>query len=59
MRCIFVDSTSDEDADVAVAAFLRELNDQILRERVREETRAIRAAILAHTFSRTTLGRDG
>jgi His-Xaa-Ser system protein HxsD len=59
VRLIFVPSVLEDDADAAIREFLRELNDQVLRERVREETKAIRAAILAHTFSRTTLGRDG
>jgi His-Xaa-Ser system protein HxsD len=59
VRCIFGASVSGEDADGAVAEFLRELNDQVLREHVREETKNLRAAIIAHAFSRTTLGRDG
>lgn len=58
VRCIFAASVSTEDADAAIADFLRELNDQVLRERVREETKSLRAAILAHAFSRTRLGRD-
>jgi His-Xaa-Ser system protein HxsD len=59
VRCIFAASVCAEDADAAVVDFLRELNDQILRERVRAETKALRAVILAHTFSRATPERDG
>lgn len=46
-------------ADEAARSFLRELLDQELREEVAEETRPIRALILAQAFSRTDLiGHD-
>jgi His-Xaa-Ser system protein HxsD len=37
--------------------FFRELLDQELREKIGEETRAIRSLLLAHAFSRTDLIR--
>lgn len=48
-------STTDDLARVLADAFLRELLDQELRERVGEETAPLRALILAHAFSRTGL----
>jgi His-Xaa-Ser system protein HxsD len=57
-RCTFPQDTSQAHVDSTMREFERELNDQILRERVREETKHVRAVILAHAFSRTQLGRD-
>lgn len=48
----------DGDAQAArqsLALFYRELCDQELRENIAEQTRDVRALILAHAFSRTDL----
>jgi His-Xaa-Ser system protein HxsD len=47
----------EADALEAVRLFFQELLDQELREKIGEETRAIRALILAQAFSRTDLIR--
>jgi His-Xaa-Ser system protein HxsD len=44
------------DAEI-VSAFYRELADQELRERIADDTKDIRALLLAHAFSRTDLVR--
>lgn len=59
VRCVFSNRAPTPDVDSVMSEFMRELNDQVLRERVREETKHLRAVIMAHAFSRTTLGRDG
>jgi His-Xaa-Ser system protein HxsD len=58
VRCLFAGHPNVSDIDRAMVEFLRELNDQVLRERVREETKHVRAVILAHTFSRATSAKD-
>lgn len=58
VRCVFPPAVPVDNVDGLMADFLRELNDQILRERVREETKHVRAVIMALAFSRATLGRD-
>ena len=39
-------------------SMLKELNDQILRERISQETESVRNLILAHAFSRTNFIKD-
>ncbi len=58
VRCTFPHDTADAHVDSTMQGFQRELNDQVLRERVREETKHVRAVILAHAFSRTQLGHN-
>jgi len=46
------------DADSArqlVTDFLRQLNDELLRERIGEQTKGVRELLLAHAFSRSGL----
>jgi His-Xaa-Ser system protein HxsD len=50
--------TSEEMVGRTVAAFQKELLDQDLRAKVREETRDVRNLILAYAFSRTGLTAD-
>lgn len=47
--------TSEKVARQVVATFFRELTDQELREKIRADTSAVRALVLAHAFSRTGL----
>jgi len=47
------------DLRAAVAAFYRELCDQELRENIAEQTKDIRALLLAHAFSHTDLVKRG
>jgi His-Xaa-Ser system protein HxsD len=47
--------TSEDAAEEAVRLFHQELLDEELRAVIHEETNALRALILAHTFSRTDL----
>jgi His-Xaa-Ser system protein HxsD len=47
--------TSDAAVEEAVRLFYQELLDEELRAVIHEETDALRALILAHTFSRTDL----
>jgi His-Xaa-Ser system protein HxsD len=49
--------TSDEDARAIERLFFQDLLDQELREQIGEETRPMRALVLAHAFSRTDLVR--
>lgn len=51
----FEAGTSEQLALATVREFFQELLDQELREHVGDETRALRAVILAHAFSRTGL----
>jgi His-Xaa-Ser system protein HxsD len=46
-----------QNAQDCVSAFYRELADQELREGLAEQTKDIRALLLAHAFSRTDLVR--
>jgi His-Xaa-Ser system protein HxsD len=51
----FLPNTSEHAAEEAVRLFHQELLDEELRAMIHEETDALRALILAHTFSRTDL----
>jgi His-Xaa-Ser system protein HxsD len=53
----FASGTSDEDARTIERFFFQDLLDQELREQIGEETRPMRALVLAHAFSRTNLVR--
>lgn len=53
----FPQSTTGDDAKTQMRAFFIELLDQELRERIAEETHAIRSLILAQAFSKTDLIR--
>lgn len=53
----FPSPISQEKADQILRDFRDEVLDQDLRERIAEETSAMRNAILAHAFSRTGLQR--
>ena len=53
----FAVRTSDEDAQTIERLFFQDLLDQELREQIGEETRPMRALVLAHAFSRTDLVR--
>jgi His-Xaa-Ser system protein HxsD len=51
--------TDDADlADSIVTDFRKEVLDQVLRERIREETEGVRNLILALAFSTTGLGSE-
>ena len=53
---LFLDKGEDpESASATVAAFRREVVDQVLRERIRAETEPVRNLILAHVFSNTAV----
>jgi His-Xaa-Ser system protein HxsD len=54
---IMLPPSSRETPEELLALFYRELADQELREKVAEQTRDIRALLLAHAFSRTDLVR--
>ena len=56
-RCLLhVDGEPSEgEADVVAADFRREVLDQVLRERIRDETENVRNLILAFAFSNTGL----
>lgn len=51
----FETETSEEMIERYVAAFQKELLDQDLRARIREESKDVRNLILAYAFSRTGL----
>jgi His-Xaa-Ser system protein HxsD len=57
VTCLFRSDTREATALDAVRRFFQELLDQELREQIGEETRAVRALILAQAFSRTDLIR--
>jgi His-Xaa-Ser system protein HxsD len=54
----FRTGTAEQGALEAVRLFFQELLDQELREQIGDETRAIRALIIAQAFSRTDLIRQ-
>ncbi|MFL5356136.1 His-Xaa-Ser system protein HxsD [Archangium sp.] len=54
---VFRPETVESDALEVVRLFFQELLDQELREQIGDETRAVRALILAQAFSRTNLIR--
>jgi His-Xaa-Ser system protein HxsD len=49
---------SDEERDLLVEDFRKEILDQDLRERLKSETEAVRNVILAYAFSKTGLISD-
>jgi His-Xaa-Ser system protein HxsD len=51
----FRPETREQDALEAVRLFFQDLLDQELREKIGDETRAIRALLIAQAFSRTDL----
>jgi His-Xaa-Ser system protein HxsD len=53
----FREKTSSEAATTVMRSFFQELLDQELRERIAEETDAIRSLILAQAYSKTDLIR--
>jgi His-Xaa-Ser system protein HxsD len=55
----FSAGVSEDDARAVAQLFFRELLDQELREKIGEETAAVRALILAHAFSKTDLIERG
>ncbi|MFY2556858.1 His-Xaa-Ser system protein HxsD [Corallococcus terminator] len=57
VRFVFGPTVTEQDALETVRLFFQELLDQELREQVGDETRALRALILAQAFSRTDLIR--
>ena len=58
-RCRTTLLTDDgEQADVTIHEFRAEVLDQLLRERIREETAGVRNVILAMAFSNTGLADD-
>jgi His-Xaa-Ser system protein HxsD len=59
VHCTFSNGVTEAHIEESVKSFQRELNDQVLRELVRAETKHLRAVIMAHAFSRTNLGNDG
>jgi His-Xaa-Ser system protein HxsD len=54
---LFGKHISHEDVQTIMRSFVEEVLDQELRERIGEETNAIRSLILAQAFSRTDLIR--
>jgi len=48
-----------EQADMTIHEFRAEVLDQVLRERIREETTGVRNVILALAFSKTGLTQQG
>jgi His-Xaa-Ser system protein HxsD len=54
---VFRPETSERDALETVRLFFQELLDQELREQIGDETRAVRALLLAQAFSKTDLIR--
>jgi His-Xaa-Ser system protein HxsD len=51
----FASTVTENEARQLAQLFFRELLDQELREKIGEETAALRALILAHAFSKTDL----
>ena len=58
VRFVFRTGVAEQEALETVRLFFQELLDQELREQIGEETRAIRALIIAQAFSRTDLIRQ-
>jgi His-Xaa-Ser system protein HxsD len=54
---LFPRATSETEATEIARLFFQDLLDQELREHIAEETRPLRALLLAHAFSRTDLIR--
>src|SRR5258708_25402918 len=57
IRLLFPRSISEPDALEIARLYFQELLDQELREKVAEETSAIRALVLANAYSKTSLIR--
>lgn len=57
VSCLFRPETGEAEALESVRCYFQELLDQELREQIGEETRPVRALILAQAFSRTDLIR--
>jgi len=55
-RCVL--RFADDTDDAVVDAFRSEVLDQVLRERIRSETEAVRNLVLALAFSKTELSSD-
>lgn len=53
----FAPGTNEREAVETARLFYQDLLDQELREKVGEETSALRTLILAHAYSRTSLSR--
>ena len=58
VRFLFTPAVTEQDALETMRLFFQELLDQELREQVGDETRALRALIVAQAFSRTGLIRQ-
>src|SRR5262245_43386229 len=60
VRCVlgFTTSRSEETCVQIVDDFKKEILDQDLRERLKEETESVRNLILAHAFSKTGIVSD-
>ncbi|WP_338864764.1 His-Xaa-Ser system protein HxsD [Myxococcus stipitatus] len=58
IRFVFALTITEKDALETMRLFFQELLDQELREQVGDETRALRALIVAQAFSRTGLIRQ-
>lgn len=58
VRFVFRSGASEQEALETVQLFFQELLDQELREQIGEETRAVRALIIAQAFSKTDLIRQ-
>ncbi|NTX37292.1 His-Xaa-Ser system protein HxsD [Myxococcus sp. CA051A] len=58
VRFVFGPTIIEQDALETARLFFQELLDQELREQVGDETRALRALIIAQAFSRTDLIRQ-
>lgn len=59
LRLLFAAGIDEAQARERVLVFFRDLLDQELREKIGEETHAMRALILAQAFSKTDLIRRG
>lgn len=58
-RCVLNVETDDgQEADLVVSDFRKEVLDQVLRERIRNDTESVRNVILALAFSKTGLTSD-
>jgi len=51
-------NTEEEEQQVFIDDFKKEVLDQDLRERIKKETESVRNLILAHAFSKTILIQD-
>jgi His-Xaa-Ser system protein HxsD len=58
VRFVFRTEVAEQEALETVRLFFQELLDQELREQIGDETRAVRALIIAQAFSKTDLIRQ-